>query len=373
MFSWLKRIFTALTWCFEHLNGGFAKFVEKSKSWRFFHFAKAVEPVAILAAILALFVTIVALFIDLKDRQGERAARSWQLLTTTAPGNSGKIEALEYLNRQAPWYFPNWLLWIPLTKRRISLTGIDLTPPALVDPWKYPTKWEAPKYKSAGQELRPARPMWQYFLEPVQRGHEYCPQFTYLPNVDLDNADLSDATLMCSNLARAHLGRANLEGINLRGANLRGANLGKAKLQGADLWGANLRGANLNEANLQRSVLRRSILSGTQLGKASLLGSDIREANLRGANLKQADLRKADFRGANLQDADLREADLQEADLRETGSGLDRHKMNCHQLQIAKNWEKAYREEVLACGADRPDASQKSAFFSSSFDWSSSP
>ena len=48
---------------------------------------------------------------EIEDRATERNVRAWQLVTTAAPGNSGKREALEYLNREG-----------------VLLQGIDLSP-----------------------------------------------------------------------------------------------------------------------------------------------------------------------------------------------------------------------------------------------------
>ena len=62
----------------------------------------------------------------------ERTTRSWQLLTTEAPGNSGKIEALQYLNRQK---IADMLVWLPFVKKQVSLRGIELVPPVLSE-WK---------------------------------------------------------------------------------------------------------------------------------------------------------------------------------------------------------------------------------------------
>lgn len=75
-------------------------------------FVRWVEPYSILAAVLGLFVSFLAFRSDLEDRMEERSVEAWQLLTTKASGNSGKREALEYLN-----------------KTRTPLVGIDLSAP----------------------------------------------------------------------------------------------------------------------------------------------------------------------------------------------------------------------------------------------------
>lgn len=98
------------------------------------------------------------------------------------------------------------------------------------------------------------------------------------------------------------------EAVDLRGGALRGLELTGADLSGADLSDADLRGALLNGANLA------------------------------GARLNRANLFKAVFDGAELSQADL------------TGARF----LNCAQLEAARNWQSAYRDEELACGAAIP-------------------
>ena len=155
--------------------------------------------------ILELAVILIALITFLIEfgyhKHEERKARSWQLLTTKAPGNSGKIEALEYLNRQK---VPDWLTWLPFTKRRVSLEGIQLLPPILAE-------W--------GE------------LTPEERQLEArCTQYTYLREVKLSEAVLIDATLACADLQDANIQDANLQWADMKGSDLEGANL-----EGADL------------------------------------------------------------------------------------------------------------------------------------------
>ena len=59
-------------------------------------------------------------------------------------------------------------------------------------------------------------------------------------------------------------------------------------------------------------------------------------------------LRRANLRGANMAEAYLENADLLGADLREVRG------LTTDQLMGAKNWERAYRDADLACGAPIP-------------------
>ena len=208
-----RKIFMGLL---KLLNRPFAFFSERSANWEFFKFARALEPVAILAA-------VVSLIIILDDREEERTTRAWQLVTTKAPGNSGKIEALEFLNQQR---FPNWLQWLPFTKEQVSLQGIELIPPILTEEWKE-TRKEERKLK------------------------EPCTQFTNLQKAKLPYGILIDGALIC--------------------CDLRNADLRRSHLNRADLQGSNMKGVNLWDAELQDALLRRPI-SGTRILAKRIFG-----------------------------------------------------------------------------------------------------
>ena len=95
--------------------------------------------------------------------------------------------------------------------------------------------------------------------------------------------------------------------------------------------------------DLSGGPLRGLDLSGLDLSGADLTGADLRGTVLSGANLAGAGLQ-----GANLFKATLDGADLDDADL--TGTGF----LHCAQLQSARNWQSARRDEDLACGAAIP-------------------
>ena len=95
--------------------------------------------------------------------------------------------------------------------------------------------------------------------------------------------------------------------------------------------------------DLSGGALRSLDLEGADLSGADLSGADLRGANLSGANLTAAHLE-----GANLFKATIDGADLNEADLRGVRF------LQCPQLESAHNWQSAYRDEDLACGAAIP-------------------
>jgi len=94
-----------------------------------------------------------------------------------------------------------------------------------------------------------------------------------------------------------------------------------------------------------------------------LSGAGLRGLDLSGFDLSRADLRSADLRGAKFCDADLSGAHLEGANFFKTvldGSDLagaflyGAQFLNCAQLVVSRNWQSAFRDEALGCGASLP-------------------
>src|SRR5713101_6337709 len=117
--------------------------------------------------------------------------------------------------------------------------------------------------------------------------------------------------------------------------------------RGAAAWNA-WRAEHDEAPDLSRAALRGLDLSGFDLSQAELRGAD-----LRGTQFCDADLSGADLEGANLFKAVLDGADLEGARL--YGALF----LNCAQLIVARNWQSAFRDEALACGAAIPDRSSR--------------
>jgi uncharacterized protein YjbI with pentapeptide repeats len=113
--------------------------------------------------------------------------------------------------------------------------------------------------------------------------------------------------------------------------------------RGAAAWNA-WRTENDETPDLSRAGLRGLDLSGFDLSQA-----DLRQADLRGTNLSQANLSRAHLDDANFFKAVLDGADLAGAFL--TGAQF----LNCAQLVVARDWQAAFREDALACGAPIPN------------------
>jgi uncharacterized protein YjbI with pentapeptide repeats len=113
--------------------------------------------------------------------------------------------------------------------------------------------------------------------------------------------------------------------------------------QGATAW--NEWRAKFNETpDLSAAGLRALDLSGFDLSRA-----DLRSADFRGASLRDADLSGTHLEGANFFKAVLDGANLAGAFL--VGAQF----LNCAQLVVTRNWQSAFRDATLGCGASIPD------------------
>ena len=113
--------------------------------------------------------------------------------------------------------------------------------------------------------------------------------------------------------------------------------------RGAAVWNE-WRAKSHDTPDLSRAGLRGLDLSGFDLSRADLRGADLRGTNLSGANLSGAHLDGANFFKAVLDGADLAEAFLKGAQF-----------LNSAQLIVTRNWQSAFRDDALACGASVPD------------------
>jgi uncharacterized protein YjbI with pentapeptide repeats len=113
--------------------------------------------------------------------------------------------------------------------------------------------------------------------------------------------------------------------------------------RGAAVWNS-WRAEHDEAPDLSQAALRGLDLTGFDLSRADLRGADLRGANLCDADLSGARLEGANFFKAVLDGADLAGAYLGGAQF-----------LNCAQLIVTRNWQSAFRDETLACGAAVPD------------------
>ena len=113
--------------------------------------------------------------------------------------------------------------------------------------------------------------------------------------------------------------------------------------RGAAVWNA-WRAEHDEAPDLSRAALRGLDLTGFDLSRVDLRGTDLRGTRLCDADLSGARLEGANFFKAALDGADLAGAYLNGAQF-----------LNCAQLIVTRNWQSAYRDETLACGATVPN------------------
>src|SRR5260370_37873769 len=113
--------------------------------------------------------------------------------------------------------------------------------------------------------------------------------------------------------------------------------------RGAAAWNA-WRAEHGEVPDLSRAALRGLDLSGFDLSHADLRGADLRGTKCANTDLSGARLEGANFFKAVLDDADLAGAFLFGAQF-----------LNCAQVIVTRNWQSAFRDVALACGATIPD------------------
>ena len=168
---------------------------------------------------------------------------AWQILANQASGNSGKIEAIEFL-----------------AKNKKSLSGINMS----FDHHK-------------GQ--------------------------VYLAGLDVSQTTLGhQADLFEAHFEGANLREARFEGANLVGAHFEGADLIGAHFEGVNdekIWssvlGARFKGANLSWAHFDEANLKGFDFEGADLIGARFEGANLSEANFAGANLSRANFEGAKY------------------------------------------------------------------------------
>lgn len=109
----------------------------------------------------------------------------------------------------------------------------------------------------------------------------------------------------------------------------------------------------MESARLTHSSFPMAILWDVLLSDSTLKFADLVGADLRGSELDNVDFTGAQLAGANLSDTFLAGANFSDANLKDTVLFNVRW-LTCEQIQKARNWQEAYRDERHACGAEIP-------------------
>lgn len=188
----------------------------KKKS-KVYAFAKKLEdnPFFRISAVVVIILTLVTLVIDLRDRKEERVARAWSILNSKVPGNSGKVAALQLLDKYGE-----------------DINGIDIS------------------CETLGGEIREPGPLsWQ----------ETCRPLTYLAFL---------------NFTQKHsLSTPHLDNLNVKGSYLRHSNLSDLRLAGIQFDGSIIA-----EANLSHSLIFAPGFGHTQIANTDFSSTEITNA-----------------------------------------------------------------------------------------------
>ncbi|MGD1926044.1 MAG: pentapeptide repeat-containing protein [Paracoccaceae bacterium] len=189
---------------------------------------------------------------ELRAAQNARIQEAWQVVSTPAPGRSGKRQALEYLNSEAFCVSLPTRIFEKLLKNLFEPVEVDVD---LSSRWWFqenereriesPTRW-CWKDRSSLNSLE---------LSPEIQGGVVDLRGIDLSNADLSRSNLSGVLLSDSNLSGAYMELVNLEGAYLHGSNLENAtvfasNLSKARFSG-DFDNLSIAASNLDDAVIE--------------------------------------------------------------------------------------------------------------------------
>jgi uncharacterized protein YjbI with pentapeptide repeats len=266
--------------------------------------------------LLFIIPTAYVLFVDLEDRKSQRISQAWELIASVSPGNSGKIQALEYLNSEDCVYrlyrdmkrssFRNRERYIPPSiwqkvracrfsafhwpsKKKQSLSGIDLSKET---------------HGSAVYLTGVTLPYADISYANLSGSNLGTPRYTYTSSsYSPPRSDLSSANLLHTDFSNAYLVGVNFFDASINRTNFSGADLSRARMDSAYFSYVNFTGATMEEVDLRNSRIGGANLSGAFLIWANLSGAYLGSANLSGADLRAANLAGADLSGANLSGA----------------------------------------------------------------------
>ena len=220
-----------------------ATFGARLLRWKASAWFVAAEIIGAVLALVGFAISVVALFQAIAAANESRVVNAWAILSTQAPGNSGKVEAVE-----------------ALVARGIVLDGIDLSCLTMAGP----------------QDEMPVI-VWPETDEDIERalGRDVsratdlnCDPPTYLHGLDLTQGD-APASIRRADLSGTNLTEANLSGANMRSTSFRNANLSRTVTADTDFFLADLTyvdGApDLSEADLHLASLAHSTIGRLNL------------------------------------------------------------------------------------------------------------
>ena len=163
-----------------------------------------------------------------RERRHESVSRAWQRINTKAPGNSGKVNAIEYLVSEG-----------------VSLVGIDLSCEAM----------GGRKALSFGENNTATSPTDCLFP-------------TYLRKLDLDGQAVEEN----GNKTLVELMRSDFSGADLTNAQFKSVNLTLSLFRRAQLQGATFKNTVLTQANFSNAHLEATHFENCDVSNADFTG-----------------------------------------------------------------------------------------------------
>ena len=270
------------------------------KPWR--KYLRWIEAAALVAAIVGMFVSFASLWISRseiqesrRERGADAVARAWTTLSTRSIGNSGKVDALEYLasigealenidlSCEAMGGGPSTNLE-NACERATYLFGLNFG--------QFPgTRLNHTSFR--GSDLREANfdsvlAHLADFSYASLSGSVFSRSdisFSDMTRTAAPESDFGNAVMALVDASFANFSSSKFYNTNMSGINLERARLFNAAVSHADLYSATLVGADLSFATIEDTSLFRADLSGARLNNTTLARVHVSGADFSGASI----------------------------------------------------------------------------------------
>ena len=264
-----------------------------------------------LLAVGGIFIALVAFGFDYKERQlerearkEERIARAWQLLTTKAPGNSGKKEALEIL-----------------FSYDVPLVGLDLSCETMGGTWINTTRRNQKKCVGSSYlsglnftAINSQKPIAYFSRE--RRDLLKDPNRIYVERGKVDNSAFSKSNFDGAEFVHSSMQSLMFISTSFIGADLSFSNFSHSTLKYVDMSKSTIEVSDFSNSDViytqfDDSFLRLSQFVGARFDSASLKYVDLESSKFSLANFKG----HMEFQGSRLIDASFKDANFSNVSL----------------------------------------------------------
>lgn len=210
--------------------------------------------------------TISALYLQYDALREQKITSAWQLITTKSVGNSGKVEALEFLAKQG-----------------VPLVGIDLS--------KKNNCTSLSKDNFIRKEV--IIKIDQNEEEDVENHKKYNKSLTYLQGLNLSKnnmgeiIDLSESNFNETYLYNAHFCDTIIQQAQFNGSYLQGTKFNQSDLSYTKFNGSDLYNVTFHKSNLQKAQFHGSLLTNVDFNQSDLRWAEFHGSELRGVKFDQ--------------------------------------------------------------------------------------